>query len=67
MTCRDCIHLEVPRRPPEDHRVYTCLVEPPEPALPACMTEAYRFTWPPARTYMRPTSGDGCPYYQPLQ
>jgi hypothetical protein len=43
---------------------YECLVLVPQPALPASMTQAYGFRWPPAKSYMTGDSGRECPTWE---
>ena len=48
-----------------DH-TYKCTVEIPQPSLPACVTTQHHFQWPPARTYMVPDDGAGCPFWEKI-
>lgn len=68
MTCKTCKFLDVPEEngkiKPRANKSYKCLVEIPLPILPASITGAYDFRWPPGRKFMSPDEGKDCPCYQ---
>ena len=66
MPCRDCIHLDVPRGEPREHRIYRCRVEVPASALPDCMTAAANFR-EPFRVPLPPSAGEHCRYHEPMR
>lgn len=70
-TCRTCQFLDVPpdkagRIRPRSNYTYRCLApDPVMPVMPASITTAYGFSWPPcSRSYMHPDEGEGCPTYE---
>ena len=68
MNCKTCRWLDV--APDKSGKVvvrsakaYQCKVEVPMPVLPASITNAYGFSWPPAKTRMSRNDGQNCPYF----
>lgn len=46
------------------HSVWPCTCPIPElPALPACITSAYGYSWPPRRSYVDRERCNECPCY----
>ena len=72
MSCKTCKFLVVePNK--AGHRVvrsdsaYRCSCpDPALPKLPACMTSAYGFYWPPRRAWVFASCGKDCPMYEAL-
>ena len=66
-SCKTCQHLDVKpdargRIVVRQYLVFPCLAPQPElPALPACITKACNFRWPPPRNYMQGNDGVNCP------
>lgn len=49
-------------------RVYPCMApEPDLPTLPACITKAYGFYWPPRRQRVEKNDCDKCPCWTPRE
>jgi hypothetical protein len=68
-----CTHLEI--EPDKAGRLimradqaYRCKAPAPEmPVLPACITQAYGFKWPPPRGYVFKETCAECPCWSPLK
>jgi len=68
-SCKSCRFLRVHpdargRITVRADRVYECLVQVPQPALPDSMTRAFGYRWPPAKSYMRGDDGRECPTWE---
>jgi hypothetical protein len=69
VTCRTCKFLNVApdsrgRIIPRANIGYRCLYEVSiEHGLPASVTGAYNFRWPPSKKSMVPNDGEGCPQH----
>ena len=68
--CKTCAHLKVApdaagRTVVRRGNVYSCTVPIPQPPLPACVTGAFTFKWPPNRRFMTRDDGKGCPLWAP--
>lgn len=61
-SCRNCAHYGGSGRVTKND-VYPCLAPVPDvvPMLPLSVSCAYGFDWPPAKSYMGPNDGAGCP------
>jgi len=66
MTCATCKFLDVRinkagQRVVRKDSAYQCLCAVSEPILPASVTTAYGYRWPPPKSYMTGDSGENCP------
>jgi len=43
---------------------YICMVEVPEPVLPASVTTVYSYNWPPRRSRVRKDTCEKCPMFE---